>query len=174
MASKRTLAQRLFNISKKSNTVLTNWLRIPRSSAKLAPDLGDDAIFRRFLQCMLIYESTSTAPGLRSLPRGENLLEKLHVTDIARDRIRLDELVPPPPRKSSEKTTEGMLTLEDARTVLRVSQLETVKSMLQPVTKDRISFADFVQICSAVDGKGERDRRRRRRRRRGVGVGFVC
>ncbi|KAL6985616.1 hypothetical protein U1Q18_018992 [Sarracenia purpurea var. burkii] len=152
MASKRTLAQRLFNISKKSNTVLTNWLQIPRSSAKLALDPGDDAVFRRFLQWRPIYQSASTTPGLRSLPRGENLLEKLRVTDIVRDRIRLDGLVPPPPRKSSEKTTEGMLTLEDARKVLRVSQLETVKSMLRQVMKDRISFADFVQICSAVDG----------------------
>ncbi|KAL6952095.1 hypothetical protein U1Q18_007010, partial [Sarracenia purpurea var. burkii] len=99
-----------------------------------------------------IYQSASTAPGLRSLPRGENLLEKLRVMDIARDRIRLDGLVPPPPRKSSKKTMEGMLMLEDVRKVLRVSQLQTVKSMLRQVTKDRISFTDFVQICSAVDG----------------------
>uniref|UniRef100_A0A5B7A305 Calcium uniporter protein C-terminal domain-containing protein n=1 Tax=Davidia involucrata TaxID=16924 RepID=A0A5B7A305_DAVIN len=154
MAFKRTLALRLFNIFKISNPTLTNCrissspsaveALIPPNPAKVAPDRGYGGIFRRFLQQRPLYQSAATAPVLRSLPTGEKLLEKLRGMDIARDRIRLDGLSPPATRL---EPTEGKLTVEDARKVLRVSQLEMVKSKLRQIPTSSISSKEFVQIC---------------------------
>ncbi|GMP28249.1 hypothetical protein CsSME_00003873 [Camellia sinensis var. sinensis] len=136
MAFQRTLAQRLFNISKKSNTILANCrisssavqASIPPNPARVAPDPGDEGVFRRFLQWRPIYQ-------LRGM-------------DISRERIRLDGLSPPPPSTASETSAERKLTVGDARKLLRVSQLEMVKSNLRQITKDHISFDEFVEICS--------------------------
>ncbi|KAL7231945.1 hypothetical protein ACSBR2_010043 [Camellia fascicularis] len=158
MAFQRTLAQRLFNISKKSNTTLANCrisssavqASIPPNPARVAPDPGDDGVFQRFLQWRPIYQlaAPSPSPALRSLPAGEKLLEKLRGMDIFRERIRLDGLSPPPPSTASETSAEPKLTVGDARKLLRVSQLEMVKSNLRQITKDHISFDEFVEICS--------------------------
>ncbi|CAL5369603.1 unnamed protein product [Camellia sinensis] len=158
MAFQRTLALRLFNISKKSNTTLANCrisssavqASIPPNPARVAPDPGDEGVFRRFLQWRPIYQlaAPSPSPALRSLPAGEKLLEKLRGMDISRERIRLDGLSPPPPSTASETSAERKLTVGDARKLLRVSQLEMVKSNLRQITKDHISFDEFVEICS--------------------------
>ncbi|PSS30801.1 Calcium uniporter protein [Actinidia chinensis var. chinensis] len=162
MAFRRSLAQRLFNVSKKSNTILTNCrISSPSSAvprpAKLAPDPGDDGVFRRFLQWRPIYQSAATSPEIRSLPRGEKLMEKLRGINIAGDRIRLDGLTPPPPPIAQETTAaaEGIFTVADARKLLRVSQLEVVKSKLRQIAKDHVPFAEFVEICSDGCSNGE-------------------
>ncbi|XP_057491819.1 calcium uniporter protein 2, mitochondrial-like isoform X2 [Actinidia eriantha] len=162
MAFRRTLAQRLFNVSKKSNTILANCrISSPSSAvprpAKLAPDPGDDGVFRRFLQWRPIYQSAATSPEIRSLPRGEKLMEKLRGINIAGDRIRLDGLTPPPPpiEQETAAATEGIFTVADARKLLRVSQLEVVKSKLRQIAKDHVPFAEFVEICSDGCSNGE-------------------
>ncbi|KAA8547307.1 hypothetical protein F0562_003829 [Nyssa sinensis] len=154
MAFKRTLALRLFNRFKISNPTLTNCRissspsavqsLIPPDPAKIAPDRGDDGIFRRYLQQRPLYQSAACLPKLRSLPTGEKLLEKLRGMDIATDRIRLDGLSPPATRSDS---AEEKLTVDDARKLLRVSQLELVKSRLRQIPKSSISSREFVQIC---------------------------
>ncbi|XP_059623733.1 calcium uniporter protein 2, mitochondrial-like [Cornus florida] len=140
MALKRTLIYRLFN-SRMSSLAPAIQALTPPNPSKIALDPGDDGVFRRFLQRRPMYKSAATSPELRSLPTGEKLLEKLRLMDIARDRIRLDVL------PSSPSTTEGKLTAEDARKLLRVSQLEMVKSKLRQIRKSYISYAEFVQIC---------------------------
>uniref|UniRef100_A0A5B7A2Z3 Uncharacterized protein n=1 Tax=Davidia involucrata TaxID=16924 RepID=A0A5B7A2Z3_DAVIN len=154
MAFKRTLFQRLFNISNISNPTLTNCrississavqALIPPNPAKVAPDPGDERIFRWFIQRRPICQSPATSPELLSLPTGDKLLAKLRSMDIARDRIRLDGLSPP---ATTSESTEGKLTVEDARKLLRVSQLEMVKSKLRQIPKSSISYTEFVQIC---------------------------
>ncbi|XP_052197939.1 calcium uniporter protein 2, mitochondrial-like [Diospyros lotus] len=148
MAFRRNLAYRLFNISTKSTTTLLD-CRISlassvgrRSPAKVDPDPGDDGVLRRFLQWRPIYQSAS-AEARWTLSRGEKLLQKLRGMDISRDRIRLDGLIPPPVSPPEDK-----LTVLDARKLLRISQLEMVKSKLSQIKEDHISYADFVQICS--------------------------
>lgn len=146
MASKKTLAQRLFNIYKFSTKSLTS-CRISSSAAQnripwspnrsnLAPDPGDNAVFSRFLHKKAI------SPELRSLPVGENLIEKLREMGIGRDRIRLDGLTPPAPAPERPG-----LTVEDARKLIRVTQLETVKSRLREIQKSWIPYSEFVRIC---------------------------
>ncbi|KAG8384519.1 hypothetical protein BUALT_Bualt04G0126300 [Buddleja alternifolia] len=163
MAFRKTLAQRLFGISRIANPTLTNCrVSSPCAAAqsatlnhqsppnKLAPDPGDDGIFRRYLH----RHSAATSPELRFLPTGEKLLEKLREMNIARERIRLDGLRPPP-TEEEESPTEAKLTVADAVKILKLSQLETVKTRLAQIEKDCVSYSEFLEICceecSSVD-----------------------
>ncbi|KAF3439028.1 hypothetical protein FNV43_RR17303 [Rhamnella rubrinervis] len=149
MALKKTLAQRLLNISKISTQNLTN-CRISSSStqnriphkpnrANIAPDPGENGIFRRFLHKRAIVEP-SQSRDLRTLPIGENLMNKLKSIGIAQDRIRLDVLTPPPEERPE-------LSVEHARKLLRVAQLQAVKSRLKEIQKRWIPYPEFVSIC---------------------------
>lgn len=165
MAFKKTLAQRLFGISRITNTALTNCrvsspctavqskaLNRQTTPNRLAPDPGDDGIFRRYLHR---HSASSTSPGLRFLPTGEKLLEKLREMDIDRERIRLDGLRPAAAMEEEEEMPEGKLTLKDAVKILRVTQLEMLKSKLRQIEKESVSYSEFLEICgkdcSSVD-----------------------
>ncbi|KAL3526694.1 hypothetical protein ACH5RR_011350 [Cinchona calisaya] len=160
MAMKKTLAQRLFNIYRITSPSLTS-CRITSSARatktldlappkpdSISPDPGDDG-FRRFIH----RSPLKILPELPSFPTGEGLIEKLRGMDIARDRIRLDGLRPPQVEVKSE-TEEGKLTVEDAKKLLRLSQLESVKARLSQIEKKCISKEEFVEIC----GEGCRGR----------------
>ncbi|KAF8405165.1 hypothetical protein HHK36_010064 [Tetracentron sinense] len=160
MAFRKTLAKRLFSINKitSSNLALTHspistsisQTLIPPDPAKnpfrreflTAPDSGEKGFFRRFLQKRAIVQSTMS-PEYRSLPIGDKLVEKLKAMNIYGDRIRLDGLSPPATRSHS---MEG-ISVEDARKLLRLSQLEMLKSTLRQIPKSLISYSEFVQIC---------------------------
>ncbi|XP_059458125.1 calcium uniporter protein 2, mitochondrial-like [Corylus avellana] len=156
MAFRKTLAQRLFNITKVSTQTLAN-CRISSSTvrtrappdpdkASIVSDPGDGGIFRRFLH----KRSASLEPVLRPLSVGENLMGKLKSMGIAQDRIRFDGLSPPPPAPTGP--ADG-LTVEDARKLLRVAQLEAVKARLREIQKSWIPYSDFVRVC----GEGSSD-----------------
>ncbi|KAG8372857.1 hypothetical protein BUALT_Bualt12G0110600 [Buddleja alternifolia] len=145
MAFKKTLAQRLFSISRNCRTSSPcPSLRSAASNHPTTPnpDPGDHGIFRRFFH----RESATTSSGLRFLPTGEKLMEKLRSMDISRDRIRLDGLTPPSP--ASDESPEANLTVADAKKILRLSQIETVKSRLRQIEKNCISYSEFLQICA--------------------------
>ncbi|CAI9758747.1 unnamed protein product [Fraxinus pennsylvanica] len=161
MAFKKTLAQRLFSMSRITNPALTN-CRISSSSTavnapsnqqpkpnKLALDPGDDGIFRRYLH----RHSVAISPEIRSLPIGEKLLEKLRGMDITQDGIGLDGLMPP--GGEAAVAPNEKLTVKDVKKILRLFQLELVKERLKQIEKDYISYSDFLQICvkncSSVD-----------------------
>lgn len=156
MALKRTVAQRLFNIYRITSPSLTSCRITPPATAakavttpipnKIAPDPGDDGIFRRFLH----RSASGILPDLRSLPTGEGLIEKLRGMDIARDRIRLDGLWPPVEVKSEpheDKEEKRKLTVDDAKKLLRLSQLDMVKARLRQIEKNWISQEEFFAIC---------------------------
>ncbi|CAA3026747.1 Hypothetical predicted protein [Olea europaea subsp. europaea] len=161
MAFRKTLARRLFCMSRITNPALTNCRISSSSTAANAPtnqqlkqnimamDLGDDGIFRRYLH----RQSVAISPEIRSLPTGENMLEKLRGMDITRDRIRLEGLMPP--GGAAAEAPKKKLTVEDVRRILRFSQLELVKERLKQIEKDYISYSDYLQICvkncSSVD-----------------------
>lgn len=83
------------------------------------------------------------APEALSLPVGEKLIEKLRGMDIARERLRLEGLRPP---EMKSEAVEG-LSAEDARKLLRLAQLERVKSMLREARKSWIPYSEYVDIC---------------------------
>lgn len=82
---------------------------------------------------------------IRFLPTGDKLLEKLRDMDISKDRIRLDGLRPP---AAVEEPQEENLTVMDAKKILRLSQLEMVKSKLRMMEQDFVSYPEFMEICA--------------------------
>ncbi|KAH6826828.1 calcium uniporter [Perilla frutescens var. hirtella] len=154
MALNKMIPQRLLSMSRMTNPALTNCrTSLPRTAVRsaalshqtspntIAPDPGDDGIFRRYIH----RQSAATPSTFRFLPTGEKLLEKLREMDISRDRIRLDGLRPPPAAKES---TEENLTVMDAKKILRLSQLEMVKSKLRQMEKDFVSYPEFLETCA--------------------------
>ncbi|CAI0429294.1 unnamed protein product [Linum tenue] len=150
MAFKKTLAERLFKISRISTTQsLTNCRisssatvrsRIPQSKPGIAPDPGDNAGFRR-----LFHRRAAAAATPFQVGGGGGLMEKLRAFDIVRDRVRLDGLVPPPPVAAADG-----LTVDDARKLLRVARLEMVKSKLRDTGRNWMPRSEFVRICGEV------------------------
>lgn len=151
MALKKSLAQRLFNISKISRQTLSSCRisssaeqadRVVRDPSRsvIDPDPGDRGIFRRFLHRRAVLPPLDA----QLLPLGqENLIEKLRTFDIARDRIRLDGLIPPPSTETAE------LTAEEAKKILRVAQMEIAKSQLREIRKIWVPYEEFVRVCGA-------------------------
>ncbi|KAL8211028.1 hypothetical protein R6Q57_005465 [Mikania cordata] len=153
MAFKQTLIHRMFNICthKFSNQTLRN-CRVSSSSGavqvfmppnpdKVAPDPGDATFFLRFLPRSLVHTSSSGMPEVFR-PRGERMLERLKEMDITRGRIRLDVLSPPVDRSS-----EGELTVADAKKVLRVLQIEKLKVKLNNGRENHVSYDEFIEMC---------------------------
>lgn len=169
MAFKKTLAQRLSNVYKttgfsisacriSSSSMSARKLTPPHPDNKIAPDPGDNGIFRRFIHRRLINTSLATSPELRLLPTGESLIEKIREMDIGRSRIKLDGLLPPQemrPEPVTEETPEGKLTVADAKKLLKVSQLEMLKLRLKQIEKNCISYSEFVQICSGISSNND-------------------
>lgn len=145
----KSLGERLLGMSRINGASFITTCRtsLPRTAvalnhqtapSKLAPDPGDDGVFRRY-----IHRQSPTAAALGLLPTGEKLLEKLWGRDISKDRIRLDGLRPP-----SEETPDGMVTVADVRKVLRLTQMEKVKSRLRQIEKDWVPFPEFLEVCA--------------------------
>ncbi|XP_038900870.1 calcium uniporter protein 2, mitochondrial-like [Benincasa hispida] len=161
MAFKKTLAQRLFNISKISAQSLTKCrisssslaVRVPpnTNTSNIAHDPGDHSVFRRFLHKRAVSQP-AISPEFRELAAGGNIAEKFKSLGIAPDRIRLDCLRPPAcetlvsdPDRSDVK--DG-LTVEDARKLLRVARMEMVKRNLREIQESWIPHSEFVRVCS--------------------------
>ncbi|KAL6572868.1 hypothetical protein OROHE_002344 [Orobanche hederae] len=155
MAFKNILPQCLFRLSRFTNAATATCrvsspcaaaqskaLNHPTAPDNLAPDPGDDGKFRRYIH----HQTAATYPELRFLPTGEKLLEKLREMDITRERIRIDGLRPPAP--AAQEYPEGMITVKDAVKILKLSQLETVKSSLRQIEKDFVSYPEFLEICA--------------------------
>ncbi|TKY55793.1 Calcium uniporter protein 2 [Spatholobus suberectus] len=136
MSFKKTLAQRLLNITKISNYRISSSSSSVRSpnptKPDIAPDPGDSGIFRRFLHKRAVFP-----PELQP-PVADDLLRRLREMDIARSRIRLDGLAPP---------ENEVVAVEDVKKVLRAAQIETVKSKLRKVPQSCVTYSEFIRIC---------------------------
>lgn len=79
--------------------------------------------------------------------------------DIGRDRIRLDALISPPQQKLlpeiESEAEEEKFTVADAKKVMRLAQLEVVKSRLRQMENDWISFPEFFQICNGASSNSD-------------------
>ncbi|KAK7307563.1 hypothetical protein VNO77_40750 [Canavalia gladiata] len=146
MAFKKTLAQRLLNISKISSQTLTN-CRISSSSVigrvssdDIAPDPGDNGLLRTFRH----YRPGSHSE-LRSTNLAGTLVDKLRAMDLTRNRIRLEGLAPP---VETPNNLEEGVSVDDARKLLKVAQMEFVKSKLRETRKSCMPFSEFIRICA--------------------------
>ncbi|GLT74969.1 hypothetical protein SLA2020_467290 [Shorea laevis] len=120
MTWKRFFPERLFNISKLSPPQSLTNCRI----SLLAMLVGD------------VQPRDSEAVGW-----GE-LMEKLRGMVVAKDRTRLDGLTSHLAARSTENRSADVvgLTVEDVRKLLRVAQLEVVKSKLREIRKNCYRF----------------------------------
>ncbi|KAL8172001.1 hypothetical protein V2J09_023805 [Rumex salicifolius] len=121
MAIRRHLAKRLLPLSS-SNASRS----VSRRHYVSPPDAASRGFFRRFLQRRAINQA-SMSPAVRippfmAFPTGADLREKL---------------------RGTTKTT----TIENARRILRLAQVETVKERLRSEEKSTVAYAEFVRIC---------------------------
>ncbi|MBA0840647.1 hypothetical protein Goarm_003216 [Gossypium armourianum] len=153
---KKTLVEKLFNISKMSSQALTRCRtssstahnRVLQNVTTMVPDQGDlkanvnsKGMCRQFL-----HEGTMHSPAIRKLPMGENLMETLRGIGTSKDRIRLEGLSP----HLEEKTTVqevAALSDQEAKKLLRVALLEVMKTRLRETGKNWIPYSNFIRIC---------------------------
>ncbi|KAI3962652.1 hypothetical protein MKW92_043688 [Papaver armeniacum] len=164
MAFHRTLTSRIFNqktlVSKNfiqrnlnipSNPVLTTFNHECLTDSKIGRE--EEKSMRNYFQKREISSSTQQAVR-RSLPVGENLIEKLKsINSIGKARIRLDGLIPPPspvppPVKKGLDYLDG-ISVKDAKKLLKLAHLEMLKSNLKQIEKKSITYSEFVDICVA-------------------------
>ncbi|PIA52518.1 hypothetical protein AQUCO_01000413v1 [Aquilegia coerulea] len=153
MAFRKTLAQRLYHITKITspttqslnaimpNQSLSNTL-FRRDYLNNATDFTEmkKGFFQRFLQ------SASTSSELTSTLIGDKLMNKLKEMNTSKqDRIRLDGLYPPTLEMKPEPPEE--ISIEDAKKILKISQLEMLKSNLKQNQKKSVSYDEFIEIC---------------------------
>ncbi|KAL6012394.1 hypothetical protein ACLOJK_002881 [Asimina triloba] len=157
MAFRKSLAHRLYSIAKASsssshhnsapaNTFLRKLLASP------PPACPDDAgFFRRLLQKRAIFQSAAgpTSRECLALPVGDKLVERLR--SMNGERLRLEGFVRPsslPPKPGEADDDDGVISVEDARKLMRISRLEALKSALRREPRSCVSYSEFVQTCS--------------------------
>ncbi|CAH8344406.1 unnamed protein product [Eruca vesicaria subsp. sativa] len=139
MAMRKLLSQRLFNVSKTASQGLMN-CRISSSSlavvrTRVPKEPG---------------EATTVDPepgdlAFSWMSVGESLREKLREND----RIRLDGLLPPVKHAAAVETEAlGLLTVKDAKKLLRAAQIEVVKTKLMETGRSWIPYSEFVGVCN--------------------------
>ncbi|KAL5715138.1 hypothetical protein ACHQM5_017005 [Ranunculus cassubicifolius] len=103
----------------------------------------ENGFFRRILQKRALAQSAMSGVdggGYPSFLFREKLMEKLKGKD---------GLIPVPfsPEKKQGSESLGGLTVDGAKKLLRVAQLEMLKSTLRKIPTASISYSQFVQIC---------------------------
>lgn len=128
------------------NASKTNFHREYLSS----PDSTNRTVFRRFPPRRAVYHSgTARLPEFLSLPIGEKLREKLKgINNIsgAGDRFRLSDLNVTPAPAPAELTGNG-ISVENARKIMRITQMEKVKAKLRNIPDNSVSYSEFLRIC---------------------------
>ncbi|KAK9108787.1 hypothetical protein Sjap_016847 [Stephania japonica] len=141
--------RRLFQARRLFSRISTSSLSLPPppplATYPMVPRLDKDqdsinnknGFLERFLQRRELVQSAFHSE-IRDMPIGDKLMEKLKGMNLGRDRLRFDGLVNPSMKKVS---------VEDARKLLRFSQMEMLKSKLRQIPKSCISYSEFIEIC---------------------------
>ncbi|KAK9678224.1 hypothetical protein RND81_11G197400 [Saponaria officinalis] len=144
MAFKKTLVQRLFNLSRFStpslcrNPVGKPQIHDPNPVPNAKPNPH-----RRPL-----HQSTA---AVRLFPMtGTALSETLREMDITRGRLNLDGLVARVDHAPAEDTAG--LTVREVRKVLRAAQAEMIRGKLSEVGKDWVNYREFVDLIEEFCG----------------------
>ncbi|KAF5740745.1 calcium uniporter protein 4 mitochondrial [Tripterygium wilfordii] len=105
-----------------------------------SPESGEKGFFRRFFH----RQSVTKLPDFLTLPLRDKLRESLKGVNITGDRLRIDDLPPPVPVIGDSPFG---LSVQDARKLMRLAQVEKLKAKLREIPESTISYSDFVQIC---------------------------
>ncbi|XP_020581949.1 calcium uniporter protein 2, mitochondrial-like [Phalaenopsis equestris] len=111
---------------------------------------GASAPLRRFLQCRPIPRPTFPASDRPSLPIGDELIKMIR--DLKANRVRNDL---PPPDMNYAVMESGSITAAEVKKVLRVTEMEAVKSRLRVISRSHISWSEFICICRNVTSTEE-------------------
>uniref|UniRef100_A0A0D9XL69 Calcium uniporter protein C-terminal domain-containing protein n=1 Tax=Leersia perrieri TaxID=77586 RepID=A0A0D9XL69_9ORYZ len=126
------------------------------SSAAAAGATPAYGLRRRFLQEQTAFRS-STAAGVPPDRRHGliPLADRIRDLGVAFPRINLDGLVPPAPsaREDSSPSPVGVgLTVEEARKVLRATQMEAARARLRASGAGAVPYAEFLRLCCDAAG----------------------
>ncbi|KAG7607555.1 Calcium uniporter protein 3 [Arabidopsis thaliana] len=153
MSSKKSLVLSLFNISKTYSRISGLTRMRPTKSGGIPPDAGDSGIRRRFLHKRAFF-----SPEI--VPKGGNLMEKLRELTLSNNnRIRLDEMLPPPSPKKSSPEFFPAVTVEDVKKLMRAAEMELVKSKLREIGKNWVPYSEFVRVCGEYSSDPEQGNR---------------
>lgn len=157
MALRRSLSKRFLDGYRTDPSSSPLNLTFRREYLSPPSDSAGKSVFRRFLQRRAIYHSPSAAriPELMTLPVGDKLREKLGGSNITADRIRLDGLIPPASLDNERSVSGCGISIDDARKIIRLSQVEKLKAKLRDIPESSISYSEFFRIC--VEGCGNKD-----------------
>ncbi|KAL0907584.1 hypothetical protein M5K25_022001 [Dendrobium thyrsiflorum] len=112
---------------------------------------GAPAHLRRFLQSRPIPRPTIPAPDRPSLPLGDELINM--IWGLNANRFPNDLL--PPEMNAAVMETRGWITAAEVRKVMRVTEMEAVKSRLNAIPQSHISQTEFLSICRHLSSTEE-------------------
>lgn len=126
----------------------------PRREYVALPDSGETGFFRRFFHLRPLEQLSPGFPKIFSVPVGEKLREKLRGINISGDQLQLEGITQPRPLPTDARAREALakVSVEDARKLLRASQIQKLKAKLREIPKSSITYYEFVQVC--LDGCG--------------------
>uniref|UniRef100_A0A0E0M9D6 Calcium uniporter protein C-terminal domain-containing protein n=1 Tax=Oryza punctata TaxID=4537 RepID=A0A0E0M9D6_ORYPU len=107
---------------------------------------------RRFMQEQTAFRPAAVVPPDRRgfIP----LADRIRDLGVAFPRINLDGLVPPAPQPSQPQPHPPVagLTVEEARKVLRATQMEAARARLRASSAGTVPYAEFLRLCCDAAG----------------------
>ncbi|XP_023535414.1 calcium uniporter protein 4, mitochondrial-like [Cucurbita pepo subsp. pepo] len=157
MAFRRPLCKRFLDAYRTNPFSPSLCFSLRRDYLSPPMDSAVKAVFRRLLHRRAIYHSPSTPPisELLSTSVGNKLREKIGGSNITGDRIRLDGLIPPASLENECSVSGCGISIDDARKIIRLSQVEKLKAKLRDIPRSSISYSEFTRIC--IDDCGNKD-----------------
>ncbi|EOY14683.1 hypothetical protein QUC31_000164 [Theobroma cacao] len=154
MAARKTLAERLLRgyripspLVSPENSSMISLQNASRRDYVTSPEPVLRGFFRRFIHRRSPGQMAPMYSEFFSLPLGEKLGQRFRGIDITEDRLWLEGLTPPPQMDAAAGESLATISVEDARKLLRVSQVEKLKAKLREIPKSSISYNEFVQVC---------------------------
>ncbi|KAI7740914.1 hypothetical protein M8C21_033041 [Ambrosia artemisiifolia] len=146
MALRRTITKRLIEDQPLIITNLLPHKTYPHHKLLTSPhkpSSGSTGFFRRFFQRN--QSSTMSLPEMLAFPVGEKLREKLNINSYGL-RSPVTEWLPEQPVKPVNVDSVG-ISVNDAKKIIRLSQLQKVRHALKQITMNSISYDEFVTVC---------------------------
>lgn len=110
---------------------------------------------RRFMQEQRPAFRPAVPPDVGFMPLADRIRDHLGVSF---PRINLDGLVPPapprphPPTPREAATVVASLTVEEARKVLRATQMEAARARVRASREGTVTHAEFLRLCCDAAG----------------------
>lgn len=150
MGFRKSLLQRLLTTSSATAAARSTSLSIFRNLLPSKSKSDKSGLFRRFLNKngAILFNSSNGITGMAMrMPLGvrEKVTDTLRCIDRERN-LEVDRIRPP---------MSTMISMEEIRKVLKVSQMEKVKNRLRAISDASITYSEFLEICRG-DADGDK------------------